>query len=85
MKKFADRRRTERKFKTGDWVYLRLQPYRQLSVHNSKKQQKFRPKFYGPFEIWRRIGTVAYELNLPQGSQVHPFFHVSQLKRSLIE
>lgn len=43
MKKFADRRRTERKFKTGDWVYLRLQPYRQLSVHNSKKQQKMRP------------------------------------------
>jgi hypothetical protein len=32
MKTFADRKRTEREFEVGDYVYLRLQPYRQCSV-----------------------------------------------------
>src|SRR5664279_537493 len=26
-KQFADKNRSERKFKEGDWVYLKLQPY----------------------------------------------------------
>jgi len=29
MKKIANIHRTEREFVEGDWVYLRLQPYRQ--------------------------------------------------------
>lgn len=32
MRKYADLNRSERKFTVGDWVYLRLQPYRQLIV-----------------------------------------------------
>ncbi|KAK0603023.1 hypothetical protein LWI29_000566 [Acer saccharum] len=32
MKFYADRNKTERKFEVGDWVCLRLQPYRQPSV-----------------------------------------------------
>lgn len=29
MKQMADQRRSERSFDVGDWVYLKLQPYRQ--------------------------------------------------------
>jgi hypothetical protein len=37
MKEYADLNRTERKFEAGDWVYLKLQPYRQISI--SKREE----------------------------------------------
>jgi RNase H-like domain found in reverse transcriptase/Reverse transcriptase (RNA-dependent DNA polymerase)/Integrase zinc binding domain/Retroviral aspartyl protease/Integrase core domain/Retrotransposon gag protein/Chromo (CHRromatin Organisation MOdifier) domain len=81
MKKFADRRRSERTYQIGDWVYLKLQPYRQISVQGNNGTHKLKPKYYGPFEIIEKIGAVAYKLNLPQGSLIHPVFHVSQIKK----
>jgi hypothetical protein len=38
------------------------------------------PKFYGPYTILKHIGHVAYQLDLPNHSNVHPDFHVSCLK-----
>ena len=32
MKQQADRHRTKREFEIGDWVFVRLQPYKQLSL-----------------------------------------------------
>jgi Chromo (CHRromatin Organisation MOdifier) domain len=81
MKRFADRKRTERKFQLGDWVYLKLQPYKQVSIQDKTCTHKLKSKYYGPFEIFKKIGVVAYKLNLPPGSAIHPMFHVSQLKK----
>ena len=72
----------ERHFEVGDLVYLRLQPYRQSSL-KQKGAEKLKPHFYGPYRVIRRIGHVAYELELPQGSKIHNIFHVSCLKKAL--
>jgi len=82
MKTQADRHRTERVFAEGDWVYLRLQPYRQKSLA-LRKNLNLSPRFYNPFQILSRIGSVAYKLALPAEARIHPVFHVSYLKKKL--
>lgn len=79
MKQVADRKRSERHFKVGDWVYMKLQPYRQHTLKNHRSQ-KLQPKYFGPFKILERVGSVAYRLDLPKTSLIHPTIHVSQLK-----
>lgn len=78
-KQKADRHRTEREFAVGDQVLLKLQPYAQSTVAN-RPCPKLAYKFFGPFSVEQRIGTMAYKLALPSDSRIHNVFHVSQLK-----
>uniref|UniRef100_A0A2N9HZR1 Reverse transcriptase n=1 Tax=Fagus sylvatica TaxID=28930 RepID=A0A2N9HZR1_FAGSY len=81
MKSQADKHRLERSFQVGEWVFLRLQPFRQKSV--SRKHGKLAARFYGPFQIVEKVGAVAYRLELPEEAQIHNVFHVSCLKPKL--
>ncbi|WVZ00696.1 hypothetical protein V8G54_026765 [Vigna mungo] len=79
MKKQADSKRREVVFEEGTWVYLKLQPYKQVSI-SGHKYHKLTKRFYGPYKVIERIGPVAYRLELPSSSKIHNIFHCSMLK-----
>jgi hypothetical protein len=81
MKLRADKHRQERHFEVGEWVFWRLQPFKQKTMH--KKLGKLGPKFYGPFKVLERLRAVSYKLELPADVNIHLVFHVSCLKAKI--
>ncbi|XP_066308742.1 uncharacterized protein [Miscanthus floridulus] len=79
MKSQADKRHSDRTFSIGNMVFLRLQPYVQSSLA-PRSHQKLCFKYFGPFKINDKIRAVAYKLEIPPSSTIHPVFHVSLLK-----
>ncbi|WMV19140.1 hypothetical protein MTR67_012525 [Solanum verrucosum] len=72
----------ELKFEVDDWVYLKVSPMK--GVMRFGKKGKLSPRYIGSNRISKRIGKVAYELELPQElAAVHPIFHVSMLKKCM--
>ncbi|GKD30591.1 putative mitochondrial protein [Tanacetum coccineum] len=79
MVSLANKNITDRSFEVGTWVFLLLQPHRQVTVRQGQ-YHKLSSKYFGPFQIIEKVGKVAYKLQLPSHSLIHPIFHVSQLK-----
>ena len=59
MRNQANAHRTDAEFQIDDWVFVKLQPYRQSSVA-LRQSHKLSKRFFGLFHIIERIGKVAY-------------------------
>lgn len=65
-------------------MFLKLQPYVQSSVA-SRASHKLSFRYYGPYPVLARVNEVAYKLDLPASSQVHPIVHVSLLRKAVLQ
>ncbi|GKC35146.1 putative reverse transcriptase domain-containing protein [Tanacetum coccineum] len=84
QKSYADKRRKPLEFSVGDYVLLKVSPWK--GVVRFGKKGKLAPRFVGPFEIIKKVGPVAYQLDLPEElNGVHDTFHVSNLKKYLAD
>nr|GEX38623.1 reverse transcriptase domain-containing protein [Tanacetum cinerariifolium] len=82
QKSYADKRIKPLEFSVGEYVLLKVSPWK--GVVRFMKKVKLAPRFVGSFEIIERIGLVAYRLDLPEELDgVHDKFHVSNLKKCL--
>ncbi|GKB76399.1 putative reverse transcriptase domain-containing protein [Tanacetum coccineum] len=80
QKSYTDRRHKPLEFQAGDKVMLKVSPWK--GVIRFGKRWKLNPRYVGPFKILAKVGTVAYQLELPeQLSRVHSTFYVSNLKK----
>jgi len=84
QKKYADVRRRPIEFSTGDQVFLKVALWKNMLQFGLKG--KLTPHFIGPFKILRRVGLVAYKVDLPpQLAKVHDMFHVSLLRKADVD
>ncbi|GJW35546.1 putative reverse transcriptase domain-containing protein [Tanacetum coccineum] len=82
QRSYANVRRKPLEFQVGDRVMLKVSPRK--GVIRFGKRGKLNPWYIGPFKILKRVGPVAYKLELPKElSNVHNTFHVSNLKKCL--
>ncbi|GJU01667.1 hypothetical protein Tco_1112005 [Tanacetum coccineum] len=84
QKSYADKRRKPLEFSVGEYVLLKVSPWK--CVVRFGKKRKLAPRFVRPFKIIERISPMAYRLDLPEElNGVHDTFHVSNLKKCLAD
>ncbi|GKB42573.1 putative reverse transcriptase domain-containing protein [Tanacetum coccineum] len=82
QRSYANVRRKTLEFQVEDRVMLKVSPRK--GIIRFGKQGKLNPRYIGPFKILKRVGPVAYTLELPEElSNIQNTFHVSNIKKCL--
>nr|GEX64191.1 reverse transcriptase domain-containing protein [Tanacetum cinerariifolium] len=82
QRSYVNIRRKPLEFQVGDRVILKVSPRK--GVIRFGKRGKLNPRYIGPYKILKKVGPVAYTLELPEElSNVHSTFHISNLKKCL--
>ena len=79
---YANRKRTDKEFKEGDFVMLNSN-FVYDPIHTDRQARKLADKWLGPFRVDKKISRVAYKLFIPKGDniKIHPVIHASNLKK----
>ncbi|GKE45896.1 putative reverse transcriptase domain-containing protein, partial [Tanacetum coccineum] len=81
---YANVRRKPLEFQVGDRIMLKVSPRK--GVIRFGKRGKLNARYIGPIKILKRVGPMAYTLELPEElSNVHSTFYVSNLKKCLFD
>ncbi|GKG11635.1 hypothetical protein Tco_0343035 [Tanacetum coccineum] len=64
QKSYAGKRRKPLEFSVGDYVLLKVSPWK--GVVHFRKKGKLETRFVGPFKIIEKVGPVAYRLDFPE-------------------
>lgn len=72
--------RTNTVLEVGDWAYVKLRPFKENTLR-LQRDHKLGRRYFGPYQVLKRIGSVAYRLELSESAKIHSVFHISMLKR----
>ncbi|GJS85744.1 putative reverse transcriptase domain-containing protein [Tanacetum coccineum] len=64
QKSYVDKRRKPLEFSVGDYVLLKVSPWKYVVLFG--KKGKLAPRFVRPFEVIKKVGLMAYRLDLPK-------------------
>ncbi|KAA3486614.1 reverse transcriptase [Gossypium australe] len=79
QKSYADLKRREIEYSIGDFVFLKVSPWKKILKFG--RNGNLSPRFIGPYLILRRVGPVAYQLKLPPELEwIHDVFYISMLR-----
>ena len=76
--KYANMTRRDYTFEVGEKAWVSAKYFRPDYAQNAKK--KFQPRYFGPYTVTEVISHLAYRLDLPKSTKVHPVIHISFLK-----
>ncbi|XP_016711784.1 uncharacterized protein [Gossypium hirsutum] len=77
---YVDLKRRDIEYSVEDFVFLKVSPSKKVLRFGRKV--KLSPRFIGPYWMLKRVGPVAYQLELPPKlDRIHDAFHVSMLRR----
>ena len=82
-KSYVDTKITSKEYSVGEHVFLRVKPKK--STLRTWLYVKLARRYLGPFEVLERVGLVDYQLALPPHISIHDVFHVSLLKKYIVD
>ena len=79
QKSYAYNRKRDLEFEVVDWVFLKISQIKGVMRFGNKG--KLSHHYVGPYDILKRVGSVAYEFKLlNELVMIHLVFHVYVLK-----
>ncbi|WMV08351.1 hypothetical protein MTR67_001736 [Solanum verrucosum] len=82
QKSYADVRRRDLEFQIDDWIFLKVSLMKGRMIFGKKR--KLSARYVGPYRILKRVGNVAYELELSAGLAAQQCIQSFQQKKCVV-